>query len=143
MKKDSGLSPETQKVIAERSAARMLMEQWVKENVSEMAHALMELCPFICSECTRKGLQEALNTVNITFATVALEVVKQRNESEAEGNKRMPLCLPADAIEMQNALYVFSRFLKMFSAMGYLMESNNDTPAFRMSIALCDKVDSI
>ena len=130
-------------MIAERSAARMLMEQWVKENVSEMAHALMELCPFICSECTRKGLQEALNTVNITFATVALEVVKQRNESEAEGNKRMPLCLPADAIEMQNALYDFSRFMKKFAGMAHLMEHNEEMPAFRMSITAYDQVDSI
>ena len=141
MKQDSNLSPETQKVIAERSAARMLMEQWVKENVSEVAHALMELCPFICSECTRADLQKALNTVNITFATVALEVIKSRNEVDEE--KECPRCLPADAMEMENALYDLSRFLKMFSAMGHLMEINNDTPAFRMSIALCDKVDSI
>ena len=143
MEKDSSLSPETQKVIAERNATRMLMEQWVKENIYEVTHAFMELVPFICGECDRAGLQKDLNTINITFATVALEVVRQRNECEAEGNKRAPLCLPADAVEMENALYDVSRFLKMFNAMGYLMESNKDMPAFRMSISLCEKVDSI
>ena len=55
MKQDSSLSPELQKEIAERQAMCMLMEQWVKDNVNEVASVLLELIPFICSECGRSG----------------------------------------------------------------------------------------
>ena len=53
------------------------------------------------------------------------------------------MCLPVDALEMQNTLYDLSRFLKMFSPLGYLMEKNENMPAFRMSISAYDKVDSV
>ena len=128
---------------ANRIAAHQLMTQWVKDNASEVASVIGELVPFICGECDYAELQKALNTVNITFATVALEVVKQRNDSEAEGNNRAPLCLPADAMEMQDALYDLSRFLKKFSPLASLMERNEAMPSFRMSITAYDQVDSI
>lgn len=143
MKQDSSLSPELQKEIAERQAVCMLMEQWVKDNVKEVASVLLDLIPFICSECGRSGLKDHLNTVNMTFASIALNVIKQRNESEAEGNKCMPLCLPADATEMDNALYDLSRFLKKFDRLGRLLERNEEMPAFRMAISNDDDVDSI
>lgn len=128
---------------AKRIAAHQLMTQWVKDNASEVASVIGELVPFICVECDYAGLQKALNTVNITFAMVALEVVKQRNDSEAEENKRVPLYLPADAMEMQSALYNLSRFLTKFSTLASLMERNGEMPSFRMSITAYDQVDSI
>lgn len=79
----------------------------------------------------------------MTFASIALNVIKQRNESEAEGHKCMPLCLPADATEMDNALYDLSRFLKKFDRLGSLLERNEEMPAFRMAISNDDDVDSI
>ena len=127
---------------ANRIAAHQLMTQWVKDNAEDVAHALSTLAPFMCEQSSMAGMRSNLNTVNVTFATVALEVIRSRNESdEVEGGPGS--CLPVDALEMQNTLYELSRFLKMFSPLGYLMEKNQEMPAFRMSISAYDKVDSI
>ena len=141
MKQDSTLSPEQQKRIADRQATAMLMEQWVRENVREISFALSDIVPFICGECNLSNLKDSLNTVNLTFASVALNVIKQRNE--AEGDTYTPMCLPCDATEMNNALYDLSRFLKKFKRLGSLLERNEEMPAFRMAISNDDDVDSI
>ena len=119
----------------------MLMEQWVRENVREISFALSDIVPFICGECNLSNLKDSLNTVNLTFASVALNVIKQRNE--AEGDTYTPMCLPCDATEMNNALYDLSRFLKKFKRLGSLLERNEEMPAFRMAISNDDDVDSI
>ena len=131
------------KRMADNQATAMLMEQWVRDNVKEIAYALSDIVPFICSECNLSDLKDRLNTVNVTFASVALNVIKQRNEAEADGNKHMPLCLPADATEMDNALYDLSRFMRKFNRLGSLLERNEGMPAFRMAINNDDDVDSI
>ena len=141
MKQDSSLSPEMQKRMADNQATAMLMEQWVRDNVKEIAFALSDIVPFICGECNLSDLKDRLNTVNVTFASVALNVIKQRNE--ADGNKHIPMCLPADATEMDNALYDLSRFMKKFNRLGSLLERNEEMPAFRMAIANDNDVDSI
>ena len=141
MKQDSSLSPEQLKRMADNQATAMLMEQWVRDNVKEIAFALSDIVPFICGECNLSNLKDMLNTVNVTFASVALNVIKQRNE--AEDNKHIPMCLPADATEMDNALYDLSRFLKKFNRLGSLLERNEEMPAFRMAIANDNDVDSI
>lgn len=129
---------------ANRVAAHQLMTQFVKDNAEEVAHSISELAPFLCGECSISDLQESLNTVNITFATVALDVINSRNtQNDPEAQSRNPRCLPVDAIEMQNALYSFSRFMKSFSAMASLIEKNENMPAFRMSIGIFSKVDSV
>ena len=127
-------------ILAERMAAHQLMTQFVKDNASEVAHAISELVPFICGEADLSSLKSDLNTVNITFATVALDVIRSRNNEDREG---IPLCLPVDALEMQNALYELSRFFKMFAPMAALFEQNKDMPAFKMSISCFDTVDSL
>ena len=127
-------------ILAERMAAHQLMTQFVKDNASEVAHAISELVPFICGEADLPSLKSDLNTVNITFATVALDVIRSRNNEDREG---IPLCLPVDALEMQNALYELSRFFKMFAPMAALFEQNKDMPAFKMSISCFDTVDSL
>ena len=141
MKQDSTLSPEQQKRIADKQATTMLMEQWVRENVREISFALSDIVPFICGECNLSNLKDSLNTVNLTFASVALNVIKQRNE--ADGDTYTPMCLPCDATEMNNALYDLSRFLKKFKRLGSLLERNEEMPAFRMAISNDDDVDSI
>jgi hypothetical protein len=97
--------------------------------------------PFICGECNLSDLKDRLNTVNVTFASVALDVIRVRNEQE-NGNG-MTLCLPVDAMEMQNALYDLSRLLKKFNRLGSLLERNEEMPAFRMAISNDNDVDSI
>ena len=141
MKQDSSLSPEQLKRMADNQATAMLMEQWVRDNVKEIAFALSDIVPFICGECNLSDLKDRMNTVNVTFASVALNVIKQRNE--AEGNKNMPMCLPCDATEMDNALYDLSRFMKKFNRLGSLLARNETMPAFRMAISNDDDVDSI
>jgi hypothetical protein len=143
MKQDSTLSPEQLKRMADNQATAMLMEQWVRDNVKEIAFALSDIVPFICGECNLSDLKDRMNTVNVTFASVALNVIKQRNESEAEGKKHMPMCLPCDATAMDNALYDLSRFMKKFNRLGSLLERNEKMPAFRMAIANDNDVDSI
>ena len=141
MKQDSTLSPDQLKRMADNQATAMLMEQWVRDNVKEVAYALSDIVPFICGECNLSDLKDRLNTVNVTFASVALDVIRVRNEQE-NGNG-MTLCLPVDAMEMQNALYDLSRFMKMFEPLASYIERNEDMPAFRMSMSCFDKVDSI
>ena len=143
MKQDSSFSPEQLKRMADNQATAMLMEQWVRDNVKEIAFALSDIVPFICGECNLSDLKDRLNTVNVTFASVALNVIKQRNQTEEEGNKHTPMCLPADATEMDNALYDLSRFMKKFNRLGSLLERNEEMPAFRMAIANDNDVDSI
>ena len=129
--------------MADNQATAMLMEQWVRDNVKEIAFALSDIVPFICGECNLSDLKDRMNTVNVTFASVALNVIKQRNESEADGNKHMPMCLQCDATAMDNALYDRSRFMKKFNRLGSLLERNEKMPAFRMKISNDDDVDSI
>lgn len=127
--------------LADRIAAHQLMTQWVKENAEDVAGAISELVPFICGECDTAGLDRSMNVVNTVFANVALDVIKSRNSVDEE--KEEPLCLPADAGSMQNALYELSRFLKMFRRLGGMMERNEKLPAFRLSLTTYDEVDSI
>jgi hypothetical protein len=141
MKQDSTLSPEQLKRMADNQATAMLMEQWVRDNVKEIAFALLDIVPFICGECNLSDLKDRMNTVNVTFASVALNVIKQRNQ--ADENKHMPMCLPCDATAMDNALYDLSRFMRKFNRLGSLLERNEKMPAFRMAISNDDDVDSI
>ena len=143
MKQDSTLSPEMQKRIADNQATAMLMEQWVRDNVREIAFALSDLVPFLCFECDLSNLKDCLNTVNVTFASVALNVIKQRNEAESGGNEHMPMCLPCDASAMNDTLYELSRFMKKFNRLGSLLERNKEMPAFRMAVDNDNDVDSI
>ena len=129
--------------MADNQATAMLMEQWVRDNVKEVAYAISDIVPFICGECNLSELKDRMNTVNVTFASVALNVIKQRNQAKEEGNKHTPMCLPCDATAMDTALYDLSRFLKKFNRLGSLLERNEEMPAFRMAISNDDDVDSI
>ena len=137
----TNLTKEEKLKIAERSAAHQLMTDFVRENASDVARTISDLVPFLCGECNMSELKSSLNIVNITFATVALDVIRVRNE-QGNGNG-MTLCLPVDAMEMQNALYDLSRFMKMFEPLASYIERNEDMPAFRMSMSCFDQVDSV
>ena len=143
MKQDSSLNHETQERVADNQETAMLMEQWVRDNAKEVAFALSDLVPFICEEGNLSDLKDWMNTVGITFASVALNVIKQRNKAEAEGKTHTPICLPCDATAMDMALYNLSRFMKKFNRLGSLLERNEETPAFRMAIINDDDVDSM
>ena len=143
MTKKRFLDPEQQKDFAERQAALMLMQQWVKENTDKLTDALLDLVPFICGECNTTELQRHMNVVNVTFADIALSVIRSRNECDADRSSQEPMSLPADAMEMQNAVYDLSRFLKKFQELGSLLENNSELPAFRMAVSKFDQLDSM
>lgn len=122
-------------VLAERSAAHMLMMNWVKENVGEVAHALEELIPFMVGECNLTNLNSDLNIVNTTFATIAFEVIKANNR---DGND---LCLPVDANRMQATIYDLTKFFRILSSLDTMLQINRDNPAFRMCMSAFDEVE--
>lgn len=127
--------------IANRLAAHQLMTQFVTDNAAKVAHVLETLVPFINGESNLSELKGDMNTVNITFATVALDVIKLRNDSD--GKCVNPLSLPVDATQMQNALYDLSRFFKAFEPLALYIEGNSEMPAFKMSMNCFDTVDSV
>ena len=127
--------------IAQRSAAHQLMTQFVTDNAAKVAHVLETLVPFINGESSLSDLKGDMNTVNITFATVALDVIKSRNESDGKGVN--PISLPVDAMQMQDALYDLARFFKAFGPLASFLEDNKDMPAFKMSMSCFDTVDSL
>ena len=127
--------------IAQRAAAHQLMTQFVTENAAEVARVLETLVPFINGESNLSDLKGDMNTVNITFATVALGVIKSRNESDGKGVN--PLSLPVDAMQMQDALYDLARFFKAFEPLASYIEGNSEMPAFKMSMNCFDTVDSV
>ena len=127
--------------IAQRAAAHQLMTQFVTDNASDVAHVLETLVPFINGESSLSDLKGDMNTVNITFATVALDVIRLRNMSDGKGIT--PLSLPVDATQMQNALYDLSRFFKAFSPLASFIEDNEGLPAFKMCNSCFDTVDSL
>lgn len=135
------LTKEEKLEIAQREAAHQLMTKFVTENAAEVAHVLETLVPFINGESSLSDLRSDMNTVNITFATVALDVIKSRNESDGKGVN--PLSLPVDARQMQNALYDLSRFFKTFGPLASFIEGNEDMPAFKMCNSCFDTVDSL
>lgn len=127
--------------IAERAAAHQLMTQFVTDNAKDIARVIESLVPFMNEESSLSDLKSDMNTVNITFATVALDVIRLRNESNGKGVN--PLSLPVDAMQMQNALYDLARFFKAFEPLASFIEENKNMPAFKMSISCFDTVDSL
>lgn len=122
-------------VLAERTAAHMLMMNWVKENAGEVANALEDLIPFMVGECNLTNLNSDLNIVNTTFATIALEVIKANNRDSND------LCLPVDANRMQNTIYDLTKFFRILSRLDTMLQINRDNPAFRMCMSAFDEVE--
>ena len=122
-------------VLAERAAAHTLMQNWVRENVNEVAHVLEHLIPFMVGECNLADLNKHLNIVNTTFATIALEVIKANNRDSND------LCLPVDANRMQNTIYDLTKFFRILSRLDTMLQINRDNPAFRMCMSAFDEVE--
>ena len=119
--------------------AHKLMKQFVSEHANDVAGAIGALAPFMCSECGMSGLQETVGVVNAVFAAYALEVL---HSHETAGEDLPPLCLPLDAVTMQNAIHDLSRLLGAMRKLGALFEVYKDAPAFRDSVAAYEKMYS-
>ena len=116
---------------AQRNAAHLLMKEYVKNNADSVASVLESILPFF-QECTYAGLQSSMNTVNVTFASVALDVIKSTWETEAESSNR--LCLPADANDMKIAIYYLSKIIDKLGLLSCMAENHKDDPAIKMCI---------
>ena len=131
----TNLSEKDVKTLAEIRAAHQLMQNWVRENVNEVANALEELIPFMIGECNLADLNRDLNIVNTTFATIALEVIKANNRDSND------LCLPVDANRMQNTIYDLTKFFRILNRLDTMLQINRDNPAFRMCMSAFDEVE--
>lgn len=116
---------------AQRNAAHLLMKEYVKNNADSVASVLESILPFF-QECTYAGLQSSMNTVNVTFASVALDVIKSTWETESESPDR--LCLPADATDMKTAIFYLSKIIDKLGMLSCLAENNKNDPAIKMCI---------
>ena len=116
--------------LAEREAAHMLLKNYVEKNSNIIATSLENLIPFF-QDCSLHGLQSAINTVNVTFASVALKVIETGvnfERGEIEDTDRQ--YLPVDAGQMQSAIYYLSRFIELFAPLSAICESQD--PAIKM-----------
>lgn len=124
---------------AKKNAANQLMTQFVKDNAQEIAMALQDIIPFMAYECDLSGLKDALNIVNLTFASVALDVIQSAENDEDEQTITDANCLPVEAKEMQDALYTFTKFLRRLLRLDLIMRSNSKNPAFELTRDVYDK----
>ena len=111
--------------MAEREAAHLLMEKWVKEHTSEITYFIEDVLPYLLNECDISDMIADLGIVNLTFAAFALEVMKANNNNE-------PLCLPADATEMQNAIFDLTNFFKRLQRARIHVVQYINSPAFEL-----------
>lgn len=112
----------------EKIAAHTLLEKFVAENPNKIAHVLSSLIAFY-GECSQSGLKSAMNTVNVTFASVALDVVKTASLDEGDEGKQY---LPVDANEMKISIYYLSKLIKNLDQLSALIENNQSNPAIRL-----------
>ncbi len=114
---------------AEKNAARMLLEDYIVNNPKKVATALEQLIPFFF-ECSLLGLKSCMNTVNVTFASVALNVIESTAECGDEMDSERQY-LPVDAGEMRQAIYYISKFVEAVGPLSYLC--TEDAPAIKMT----------
>ena len=121
---------------AKKDAARMLLKDYILKNPDDVVRCIENLIPFF-DECDLIGLQTAMNTVNATFAAVALDVIKAcANEEESFDRLR----LPVDAEDMKTAIYYLSRFINLFGPLS-AFASKNDVPAIKMCQEAFGKIE--
>ena len=116
---------------AEKKAARMLMMDFVVNNPGEVIDAIEGLIPFLGVICDLSSIKSSMNVVNVTFASVALDVIKSATDG-MDGERRI---LPVDADEMQSSLYYLERFIRTMEPMDRFIRNNKNNPAF----AMCEK----
>ena len=87
---------------AERKAARMLMMDFVANNPGEIVDAIEDLIPFLGSICDLSSIKSLMNVVNVTFASVALDVIKSSSNGDEGERKLLPV--DADTTELENIM---------------------------------------
>ena len=119
--------------VAQENAARLLLENYITSHPAEIAGCIERVVPFLY-ECPLVGLQQAMNTVNATFASVALDIIKSHaNDEESLAE------LPADAEDMKTAICYLSRFIELFGPLSALARSGD--PAIRMCYKVFGKIE--
>lgn len=123
---------------AHQKAARMLMKEFIEEHPTEIQLAMQEVIPYFNFECSMSGLRSSLNVVNVTFATVALDVIKSAVEEEDEEKRHY---LPVDASEMRSAIFYLSKAVEAIGPIAALIERHRNDPAFKMTTEAFSKTE--
>jgi len=116
--------------MAEKNAARTLLKEYISSHPQDIMFAIEELIPFF-SECSLAGLQDAMNTVNVAIASVALKVIEDVAEYGDEDSSDRSY-LPVDAKELQSAVYYLTKFIRLLGPLSNLC-SNDKVPAIEMT----------
>ena len=116
--------------MAQKNAARTLMDAYIAKNPSRVTTAIENIIPFF-SECSLSGLQDAMNTVNVAIASVALKVIEDVAEY-GDGDTSERSYLPVDAKEMQSAVYYLTKFIRLLGPL-YALCNDRDVPAIEMT----------
>lgn len=115
--------------MAEKNAARTLLKEYITSHPQDVMRSIEELIPFF-SECSLAGLQDAMNTVNVAIASVALKVIEDVAEYGEESNERS--FLPVDAKELQSAVYYLTKFIRLLGPLSNMC-SDKKIPAIDMT----------
>ena len=116
--------------IAQKNAARTLLKEYIESHPQDIMLAIEEIIPFF-SECSLSGLQDAMKTVNVAIASIALKVIEDVAEY-GDGDSSDRSYLPVDAKEMQEAVYYLTKFIRLLGPLSNLC-SNTDIPAIDMT----------
>lgn len=113
---------------AERAAAQKLLTEFLTSNAPYFVSAFETVIPFF-NTCSMSGLKSAINVVNVTFASIALDVINSRFTTDDDGDRQY---LPVDATEMKDAIYYLSKLIDSLTRLAAIFEDNYEHPAIRM-----------
>ena len=115
---------------AKKNAAHMLMKEYVTKHVDDVARILSGIIPFF-HECSQEGLQSSMNTVNVTFASLALDVIKSTWDEEDDYDR---ISLPVDAEDMKSAIFYLSKLVDKMAPLSAHVWNNINDPAINLCI---------
>lgn len=114
---------------AQREAAGMLFCEFVKKNPEAIMCAMQRIIPFFKSDCSISDMRGFLNVVNVTFATVALDVIKS---SMLEPDDPQRQLLPVNADDMRTAIFHLTRIMDALEPLAKMIERFGNDPSFKM-----------
>lgn len=111
-----------------KNAAVLLLDDYIRQNSKKVAGVLADIIPFF-DECSWDGLRSAVSCVNTTFATVALDVIKDHDaKDEDDPDRRL---LPCGADDMQQAVFYLTKFINLLGPFFYTFDRRG-VPAIDM-----------
>lgn len=108
---------------SEQNAAKLLMKQYVEQNINWVVDYLCEIVPLFW-ESHADNLPRYMNTVNATMATVSIDVVKDLYAKDFDDpDRRLMPCNPDD---MQDAVRYLTRFITASQPLCQFLSKSNE-----------------